>query len=185
MGGRQDLELFYPEFQSLIGRLKTTTFLNTYLSGISKTQHINKVKQKKMPQCPFQSLLQSSTDTVKMSISMLEKKPGKIFMEERELPLIYDSEEKKADKAYIKARTVKKPEGFFKVYVEGNRKLLADAILSAFIGEPEFAGNFLDSLFLNLNSAVKKNAISLHTQEEETNKVLYKFANNRQTAVLF
>ncbi|MDL1966915.1 MAG: hypothetical protein LWW90_09705, partial [Candidatus Desulfofervidus auxilii] len=57
--------------------------------------------------------------------------------------------------------------------------------LSAFIGEPEFAGNFLDSLFLNLNSAVKKNGISLHTQEEETEKVLYKFANNRQTAVLF
>ena len=52
--------------------------------------------------------------------------------------------------------------------MEGNRKLLADAILSAFIGEPEFAGNFLDSLFLNLNSAVKKNGISLHTQEEET-----------------
>jgi len=49
-------------------------------------------------------------------------------MEERELPLIYDSEEKKAEKAYIKARTVKKPEqgtcGFYlnRVGYKDNRK---------------------------------------------------------------
>jgi len=92
--------------------------------------------------------------------------------------------DKNGESVAIKVRAI--GQEAFQVDIQGDKEILAEAILSTFLDDPELAINFSTTLFSNLQVAIQKKGAFLCVpgkSEKRAAKILSMLANDMELAL--